>query len=207
MLYAEGAKHTGSHPLPHSLPLHRVPPMEAEDSTGLVLGAGECQAHCSVPLAGRGWGPSTPRVEESARRDPGRAGSEIRTGDDEEGLLYKIRRGCPILGHKDRTHPPQTPPSGKPILGLPRTRPYSLRETLLPSSLPWGPGEAGAAPLRRRGRADRTPMAPALPREQQPHPHASSPSPPPPLPHSGLKDTSQHNRYRQGGLLFRKWGL
>lgn len=75
----EGAKHTGSHPLPHSLPLHRVPPMEAEDSTGLVLGAGECQAHCSVPLAGRGWGPSTPRVEESAGRDPGRAGSETRT--------------------------------------------------------------------------------------------------------------------------------
>ena len=100
--------------------------------------------------------------------------------------MYKIRRGCPILGHKDRTHPPNSP-SGKPILGLPRTRPYSPRETLLPSGLLWGPGEAGAAPPRRRGRADRTPMAPAAPREQQPHPHASSPSPPPPLPHSRLR--------------------
>lgn len=53
------------------------------------------------------------------------------------------------MGHKDRTHPPQSLPSGKPILGLPRTRPYSLRETLLPSGLQWGPGEAGAASPRR----------------------------------------------------------
>ena len=49
-------------------------------------------------------------------------------------------------------------------------------------------------------------MAPAAPLEQQPHPHASSLSPPPPLPHSGLKDTSQHNRYRQEGAALPEVG-
>lgn len=68
-------------PTPSHTHSHSIGSLLWRQRTQLALcwGAGECQAHCSVPLAGWGWGPSTPRVEESAGRDPGRAGSDTRT--------------------------------------------------------------------------------------------------------------------------------
>ena len=70
----------------------------------------------------------------------------------------------------DRNPPPL---SGKPILGLPCAHPCSLRETLLPPGLPWGPGQAGAVPPQRRQRGQ-DPTAPAHPMLlAPPHPQHS----------------------------------
>ena len=112
--------------------------------------------------------------------------------------MYKIRRGCPILGHKDRTHPPNSP-----------IREAHPGAALDPPLQPEGDPAPFRPPVGARGGWS---CAPTKTRQSRQDPHgprstpgtaASSPCffplPTPTTPPQQTKDTSQHNRYRQGG--------
>lgn len=159
-------------------------------------------------MDGGGWGPGTLRVQEQAGGDRSRAGSKT-AGDDEERLLYKIKRGCPILGHKDRTHPTNSP-IREAHPGAALDLPLQPEGDPAPFQTPWGPGKAGAVPPGRGGRVDRTPWP-------QHHPGSSSLVPvilPPPHPQnfptadSGTPDisTQQIQARAAGGCSSRSEG-
>lgn len=103
--------------------------------------------------------------------------------------MYKIRRGCPILGHKDRTHPPKLPHQGSPSWGCPGPAPTARGR---PCSLPASRGGQGRLELRPyEDEAEQT--GPPWPPQ---HPGSSSLIPmllPPPHPHhSPTADSRTH---------------